>query len=225
MRSQPRPRNRSNGNSRRRWRTSPSRSPSAARPSGRRPCAAAVRHLVAQLPATIMTSDWRGLGRNTMPKRVEVVGAAPACISPPRSRRGRRSSATAIRARPVDELVRGGGDESLLRTGPLLPFQGSFHPFVDEPTVRMAREQHHRHESRQADVVGPRSPRERNAISSSNRMNRIATRFSSARRTHARVLERLEAALVRREFLGVGLVRGEQLAGTMAPRRRPRRRG
>src|SRR3954468_2891700 len=36
--------------------------------------------LLQSVPATIMTSDWRGLGRNTMPKRSRSYRAAPACI-------------------------------------------------------------------------------------------------------------------------------------------------
>src|SRR6267378_3766265 len=44
--------------------------------------------------------------------------------------------------------------------GPLLPFQGSFHPFVDEADGENHEKQHHRQESRQADVVDHGRPRE-----------------------------------------------------------------
>src|SRR5205085_9204673 len=36
--------------------------------------------LLQSVPATIITSDWRGLGRKTTPKRSRSHRAAPACI-------------------------------------------------------------------------------------------------------------------------------------------------
>src|SRR3954470_4303407 len=36
--------------------------------------------LFTSVPATIITSDWRGLGRNTTPKRSRSYRDAPACI-------------------------------------------------------------------------------------------------------------------------------------------------
>lgn len=36
--------------------------------------------LLVRVPATIMTSDWRGLGRKIMPRRSRSYRAPPACI-------------------------------------------------------------------------------------------------------------------------------------------------
>ena len=107
-------RNSCSGSSRRRWRRSPSRSRSAARPSGRRPCAApapscwsACRPRSSRRPSAGSASARSRSGRGRS-------GSSSNGSSRRRSRRDRRSSPHRAGARPGDQLVELGHDEALV---------------------------------------------------------------------------------------------------------------
>src|SRR5579859_4694324 len=80
--------------------------------------------LFTSVPATIITSDCRGLGRNTTPKRSRSYRAAPACIISTAQQaspkvighsepvRAQLISLSRTRASPVDQLVDGGHFET-----------------------------------------------------------------------------------------------------------------
>src|SRR5215469_7676594 len=93
----------------------------------------------------------------------------------------------------------------------LLPIQCSLAPLIDEADGEHAEEADHRQEAEPADVLQGHCPRkeERHFQIENNEQNR--DEIEPHIETSARVIERLEAALVGRHLLGIRfLIRGEQ---------------
>src|SRR5690606_24527839 len=95
---------------------------------------------------------------------------------------------------------------------PLLPFQRALHPFVDEADDKDCKEHHHREEPGKPDVVQHGRPREEKGDLQVEEDEEDGDEVVAHVELHARVLERLEAALVGRELLRIRPARGEQLA-------------
>ena len=103
------------GNSRRHWRRIPSRSHNAARASGRKLYARAGAILLVKVPATIITSDWRGEARGAKPQPLQIIArhrglhhldrAAGETEGHPHQGSG---------ARPIDQALGTGDQEALV---------------------------------------------------------------------------------------------------------------
>src|SRR5207248_10990121 len=113
--------------------------------------------LLHSVPATIITSDCRGLGRNTTPKRSRSYRAAPACII---STAQHASPNVIGHIEPLRAQLM--TLSSVVVTKPFsstpsiaissLPLQSTFLPFVDEPDDQNQQEHHHRRKAEKADV-------------------------------------------------------------------------
>src|SRR6267143_2445013 len=121
-------------------------------------------------------------------------------------------------ARPVDELVERSGREPFLENAfnphkspslSLLPFQRSLHPLVDEAHDKNGEEDHHRPEAEAPDLVERHRPREEKRNFQIEQDEQDRNQVVTHVELHACVLESLESAFVRGQFLAVGMVRPE----------------
>src|SRR6267142_404086 len=95
----------------------------------------------------------------------------------------------------------------------LLPFQCTLHPLVDEAHDQDEEENHHRPEAEAADLVQRHRPGKQERDLQIEKDEQDRDQVVAHVELHARVLERLEAAFVRRQLLAVGVVRPESRAG------------
>src|SRR5204863_9181047 len=94
----------------------------------------------------------------------------------------------------------------------LFPFQSTFHPLVDEAHGQDAEEHHHGEEAGETDLVDHYRPREEERDLEIEQDEEDRDQVVAHVEFHARVLEGLEAALVRRILLGIGLMWREDRA-------------
>src|SRR5688572_7683836 len=93
----------------------------------------------------------------------------------------------------------------------LFPFQRAFHPLVDEADGEDGEEKHHGKKTRHADLVDHRGPGEEEGDLEVEQDEKDRHQVVAHVELHARVLEGLEAAFIRRELLRIGAARREQL--------------
>src|SRR6185503_15181208 len=92
----------------------------------------------------------------------------------------------------------------------LFPLECALLPLVDEAHHEYAEEHHHRREAEAADLLQHDRPGEEKRDLEIEQYEENGDQVVADVEFHAGVLERLEAALVRRELLRVGPVHAEQ---------------